>query len=292
MIRLSEVVTNARSSTRLLGAPTTARLHFMKAIPAKFQKPTTRVKVPGLADDIQIHTRGTDLQVVLQTFEDRDYALGWCRPYQEHIHALCKQTLADGQIPLIIDVGANMGASTRLFADAYPDCHVYAVEPEPGNFRMLQANTEGHPRITLFKAALWDQTATLSQVCEGSGWGCRIQEGKGVVSTPSVTIPELLARDSRMRPIIVKIDIEGAEVQALRSNNAWVDDVPLMIYEQHDNLWEWLGPWQGSGHAFNAPLSRRVREKLHRGENDYAFLHPDELLSSSSLKNIASYRAI
>ena len=90
----------------------------------------------------------------------------------------------------------------------------------------------------------------------------------------SVTVPALLAADPRLRIVIAKIDIEGAESELLRSQTEWIDDVALVVFEQHDNLWHWLGLWQGTGHAFFAALSRRKREYLMRGENVFALLHP------------------
>jgi len=80
--------------------------------------------------------------------------------------------------------------------------------------------------------------------------------------------------DKKWRAIIAKIDIEGAEVNLLKSDNEWIDDVPLVIFEQHDPLWHWLGPSQVNGHAFFSVLPRRKREYLMREENVFAFLHP------------------
>jgi hypothetical protein len=83
-----------------------------------------------------------------------------------------------------------------------------------------------------------------------------------------------LGRDEKLRLLIAKIDIEGAETKVLQSNTEWIDEVPLVVFEHHDMLWHWLGPWQGSGHSFFSVLSRRKREYLSKGENTFAFLHP------------------
>lgn len=282
MSRLRDAARNGLTSCRVLGIPAASKLHMLKVHPrASRNQAPIRVPVPGIPDGLWVRPRGTDLPVVLQTFEKRAYALDWCPPYPERIRGLCARAVAEGRIPLIIDVGANIGASTRLFAESFPECHVYAVEPEQGNFDMLCMNTEMNERITLFRAALWDQPTKLSQIYEGSGWACRIQEGDGgVAPTPCITIPELLALDPRMRPVIVKIDIEGAERFALRSNTRWVHQVPLMVYEQHDGLFHWLGKDPGCGDAFEAALHGKRWARLRLGENDYAFMHPDDIGAS------------
>lgn len=264
---------------RLLGMFSASKLCMMRAFPGMQRDSTVRVQLRGFASAFWVRPRSSDLDVALQIFLARDYDLSRFQPYKLHILDLCHRICREGNIPLIIDAGANIGASTLWFALNFPDCQVFAVEPDVGNFATLERNSEGHPNIRLFNAGLWDRPTALSPVYEnGTGWACRVEEkscGKARIS--SVTIPELLAEDERLRPVIVKIDIEGAETEVLRSNNEWVDDVPLLIFEAHDNFWHWLGTWQGTGHAFFSTLVRRKREYLSRGENMFAFLYPEPL---------------
>jgi FkbM family methyltransferase len=41
--------------------------------------------------------------------------------------------LRHGQTPLILDLGANIGASAVWFAVRYPAAHIVAFEPHPDN---------------------------------------------------------------------------------------------------------------------------------------------------------------
>jgi FkbM family methyltransferase len=220
---------------------------------------------------------GSDLNVILQIFSSRDYDLSWCAPYKNHIEKICTRIRSQKNVPLIIDAGANIGASTVWFAVNFPDCIIFAIEPEQKNFALLRKNTESYKNVTIFNAALWNEPGTLSLADEaGTGWGCRVEAKADRAGTVrAITIPELLAEESNIRPVIVKIDIEGAETGLLRNQTAWLDQVPLVIFEQHDNLWGWLGPRQGTGHAFFSNLVRQKREYLSRGENVLAFLHPE-----------------
>jgi FkbM family methyltransferase len=237
----------------------------------------THIHPPGCPAGLWIRPQGTDLDVALQIFETRDYDLSWCRPYKEHIEAMCTRIRTDGDVPVIIDAGANIGASTLWFSLNFPDCRVFAIEPDQANFEMLARNTADRPNVTPFHAGLWDRLTNLSVVSNGDdSWGRRVAEDPGRDGKiGSVTIPELLEKEPRLRLLIVKIDIEGAETAVFRSNTEWVDKVPLLIFEPHDNLWQWLGTWQGTGHAFFSALARRKREYMFRGENVFAFLHSD-----------------
>jgi len=239
--------------------------------------PLTQVRLPGVLASLWVRPQGSDLDVAVQIFLTRDYDLDWCAPYKRHIEGVCERIRAAGDVPLIIDAGANIGASTLWFSLNYPDCRIFAVEPDRGNFETLARNTERQVNVTRFHAGLWDRSASLSVVSDhDDSWGRRVGEEAGPdAAIASVTIPELLEHEPRLRPLIVKIDIEGAETAVFRSNTEWVDKVPLLIFGPHDNLWQWLGTWQSTGHAFFAALARRRREYLFHGENVFAFLHPD-----------------
>lgn len=279
MERLRRVGKQSVQLSQLLGILSASKIYVMKTLPKKPSGFTMQVQPKGFPSAVWMRPNGSDLEVILQIFLDRDYDLGRFHPYKLHILDLCQRIRREGNVPLIIDAGANIGASTLWFAVNFPDCQVFAIEPDPGNFATLKQNAEGHSNIRLFNAGLWDRPTALSSVDEGgTGWGSRVEERPDAKTTlSSVTIPELLAEDKRLRPVIVKIDIEGAETNVLRSNTDWVDDIPLLIFESHDNLWHWLGTWQGTGHAFFSTLVRRKREYLSRGENVFAFLYPELL---------------
>ena len=61
---------------------------------------------------------------------------------------------------LILDVGANVGATSMFFAINYPKAKIFSFEPTEMNFRWLQKNTEGFKNITrIKKGAYFNDTA-------------------------------------------------------------------------------------------------------------------------------------
>ena len=83
--------------------------------------------------------------------------------------------------------------------------------------------------------------------------GTEQREGRRPVGT--VTVQRLLAEDCRYRPLIVKLDIEGAETGLLSSNTEWLDDV-----RRPDRLRPAGGP-RGTGRR----RARRQRRGQARG---------------------------
>ncbi len=65
--------------------------------------------------------------------------------------------LAD-RIDLVVDVGANIGAASLFFSNAYPLAHVVAFEPGAFPFKYLEANTSNMDEITTLKGALLDRS--------------------------------------------------------------------------------------------------------------------------------------
>jgi predicted O-methyltransferase YrrM len=88
--------------------------------------------------------RGTraDLGVIEQIFQQQDYSL---KPLQRgaELQALYERIAGAGQAPLILDAGANIGASVLYFAQAFPRARIAALEPARNNFEVLQANIAG-----------------------------------------------------------------------------------------------------------------------------------------------------
>src|SRR4051812_16185801 len=98
----------------------------------------------GEGPERAFHHRGTpaDLGVIEQMFSQQDYSLDRLRRAPE-LQALYEALAAGAGRPLIIDAGANIGASAVYFGCTFPAAHIVAIEPARSNFELLQANTQG-----------------------------------------------------------------------------------------------------------------------------------------------------
>jgi FkbM family methyltransferase len=139
---------------------------------------------------------------------------------------------------LIVDLGANVGYSSAYFLSQFKGCSVIAVEPDPSNFAALQKNVAPYSdRVTTIQAAVWPRQERLDLNFDHAGlgqeWGVRVKAAAdGAVE--AITIPELLRVSGQDRISVLKIDIEGAEVDLFNSGaEEWLDKVDNVVIELH-----------------------------------------------------------
>jgi FkbM family methyltransferase len=140
----------------------------------------------------------------------------------------------------IVDVGANIGYTTVLFARAAAEpFRVFAFEPEEENFRRLAANVRRHgvaARTALVQAAAGDSDGAVPL------WRNERHHGDHRVATPAfaaghsgfVDVPlvalDTFARERIDGPIaFVKIDVQGFEPSVLRGMEAILDANPTLV---------------------------------------------------------------
>jgi FkbM family methyltransferase len=176
--------------------------------------------------------------------------------------------LGENKIPLIIDAGANIGASAVWFANAFPKSYIVAIEPEIDNYRLLARNSGGL-NIEPVKAAIGSTDGFASVVDPGRGeWGYQtVNNATG--ECRRVAIRSLLAEkiQAGSSPFILKVDIEGGEDDLFEGDASWVDEFPLIVIELHD----WMLPGQKTSHSFLKAIAPRDRDLIIRGENVFSF---------------------
>lgn len=153
----------------------------------------------------------------------------------------CLRHLADGG--LVIDCGANVGYSSVYLLSVFPKCRVVAVEPDEGNFSMLQRNVEAFgERVRCVRAGVWSQCAPLAisqdKYRDGAEWTKQVRVcGPGEVAEfNGVDINALLAESGQDRISLLKMDIEGAEAVVFSENyEGWLTKVDTIAIELHND---------------------------------------------------------
>lgn len=181
--------------------------------------------------------QGSDREVIDQCFAEAQYDFPG-GPHGLLLQALYKEILAAGRKPLIIDCGANIGASVVWFNARYPEAHIVAVEPAPDNFAVLTRNC-ANLDVDLRQAgvAATDGVAYLSSHDE-CYMGYRTNTDHLGQQIAVVSVATLVASKSpeRYTPFLLKIDIEGAEKGLFQGDCAALNRFPLIILEPHDRL--------------------------------------------------------
>lgn len=168
----------------------------------------------------------SDLQVFHQIFIEREY------------EPLCD--LRD--VGLVVDCGANVGYSSAYFLSRFPASRVVAVEPDAGNYAMLDRNLRAYgDRATLIHAGIWSENrplkASRDPYRDGREWSFRVRpaEADEEADFRGVSIPSLLETAGSSRISLLKMDIEGAEAVVFRGNVEWLDRVDAIAIELHDD---------------------------------------------------------
>jgi len=213
-----------------------------------------------------------DQGVIRQVFIDKDYDITqWPQGkslVEYHYSASRKQT------SLIVDAGANIGASSVYFACIYPNSCIFTIEPEPNNFSLLTQNM-GAMNYFGFNGAISNIDGELELFNPGlSDWGFRtkkVNTGSSISTSKVKCIsPNTILQHSyaeKTSPLILKIDIEGAEEALFEGNTDWLDKFPLVIIELHD----WMLPFSGSSKNFLKAIAQYEFDFLHKGENIFLF---------------------
>lgn len=137
--------------------------------------------------------------------------------------------------PVFFDVGANVGTFSAAISDSFPGAIIYAFEPHPGNFKLLQAQTD--PGIVKCHCVAVGASEGAAKLFDRSG--CNGSEHatlhEAVISTlhkEEVTVIETqvrtldeFARHEKIEYIdFLKIDTEGHELFVLQGALRLIDE--------------------------------------------------------------------
>jgi FkbM family methyltransferase len=143
----------------------------------------------------------------------------------------------------ILDLGANVGYASALFASRYPSAQIVAVEPDPGNYRQCVVNLEPYgPRVKSLMGAVWARRSRLALArgvgCDGREWATQVVESSNAESADveAWDMPALLDLANQQTVDILKIDIEGSEAEVFAANTAeWLPRVRNICIELHSD---------------------------------------------------------
>lgn len=136
----------------------------------------------------------------------------------------------------VVDGGANAGQFARAAAETWRDARVISFEPLPDVAGVLRRNLGGlGARVRVEQAALGATTGVLpfyraaytlgsSALPPGDGASTRIE-------VPVVRLDDALAEEALARPVLLKLDLQGYEIEALRGGSATLARVDAVLIE-------------------------------------------------------------
>ncbi len=187
------------------------------------RRPTTiLVRTHGIAHPLRLRLRTTDVSVFEEIILNAEYSIEPANPPR-----------------VIVDAGANIGLTSVFFANRFPEALIFAIEPEPSNFEMLQINAAPYPKIVPVHAALWKESTHLKLTDPGAGsWGFQTEECRAESTITNfvrgMTLDELMTAHDCDYIDVLKIDVEGAEKEIFETSASWIDRVGAILVELHD----------------------------------------------------------
>jgi FkbM family methyltransferase len=215
------------------------------------------IPVPSLNYEISLRPKTSDIPTYTQVFIRREYD---------------SPNLPDAPRS-IVDLGANIGLATVFFGLRYPNAQIISVEPEYNNFKLMEDNTRAlGARINPLHAAAWTEDGTINLHTETDdgfalgAWGAQVSDRATAASkrTPCFRLETLLTRFGLDAIDILKVDIEGAELEVFSGEaQRWLPKIKLIIVETHDRF------RPGSDAAVRRALAPMFEHLPSNGENQF-----------------------
>jgi len=187
---------------------------------------THSVKPRHATHPLAYRVGSADLDVFRQIFIDREYS------------PLCDMP----QVGVVIDCGANVGYSSAFFLSQFPACRVIAIEPDAGNFAMLERNMRPYgTRVALLRGGVWSHDVPLTisreRYRDGREWTVQVRPcaAHEALDFRGFGIAELFVPFGFDRISLLKMDIEGAETIVFQGDVDWLDRVDAIAIELHDD---------------------------------------------------------
>lgn len=205
--------------------------------------------VGGLAAGARINLGGSYLR----------YLTGDAEPV---VQQTLEQTLGPGQV--VYDVGSNIGFFTIICSKLVgPQGRVYAFEPMPQNAATLRRNValNGLENVVVVERAAASSTGTAElMISSWSAFHALAVDGvdpphgsRSRITVETVTLDDFVAAGDIRSPDLVKIDVEGAELQVIKGMSEMIlATKPLLLCELHGTNSEYLRMLDSLGYDVQA----------------------------------------
>lgn len=199
-----------------------------------------------------VRMRKSDIYTLAEVFRERQYDLD----------------TTPAPAPFVIDAGANVGFATLWFLGRYPGARVHCFEPAPGNLELLRHNVGNRPDVVINAAALGRDAGRLELHLAASAAMHSLKDegtGEGTVGVDVVNLAAYLDDANIDRVDVLKLDVEGSELDVLEGMERRLDRVHIIVGELHETLVD--------GTRFYSLLERHGFRRVRRAESHESGVH-------------------
>lgn len=137
--------------------------------------------------------------------------------------------------PVILDGGANVGLAIFYWKQRYPDAQITAFEPDPEIFDILRWNCQSHgySDVELIQKGLWKRETEMHFASDSADAGHFTEVGQ-FEDKKDEPISTIRLRPFLNEPIdLLKLDIEGSEVEVILDCEGALNNVKRLFVEYH-----------------------------------------------------------
>lgn len=198
-----------------------------------------------------------------------------------------KPWLADEAFGTVVDVGVNHGQFLHLARRLWPVADIVGIEPNAALADRARSVCAADSRVRIETCAAGERDGNIDLFVTANDQNSSTHQptaafhddrsADGVVRTDTVQVRRLDALlDGCSAPILLKIDVQGAELDVLRGAGARLDDVSVIIVESpfetayedaagFDDIYRFLTEsgfvYQGALGQLNSKITGRVRQE-------------------------------
>lgn len=201
------------------------------------------------------------------------------RPFSSSAFVLARDLrVGCGPLRTVVDVGANAGQFSLAIAREHPAASVIAVEPLPDVAAALRANVNGHARIRVVECAVGSvrgaaainrhaYTLSSSMLATTDAFatefpGAARRGETRAVDVEVVPLDQMLAPGDLIGPTLLKLDVQGFEIEALKGAEKllphcdWVlaEAAVERVYDGEPLFTELFDHLRGAGFVFDRPV--------------------------------------
>ena len=165
--------------------------------------------------------------------------------YYQHAVVMPRDIFEASEHDVLAECGAYEGGGVYMFIGETKNQYDYIYAFEPGELEYLIASRSFEHNnvlnLELHRMAVCDIDGTIRFSEDNSMQGACIIEDGGT-EVPSTTLDTFFSRTDRAKPTLIRMDIEGAEISALRGAKGLIRDfkpnLAISSYHRLEDYWE------------------------------------------------------
>jgi FkbM family methyltransferase len=175
----------------------------------------------------------------------------------------------------IIDAGANLGQFARAATETFPGARIIAFEPLPEIAEAMRRNLGDRPHVQVLAQALgredgvvrfhrneYSQASSVLSLRPEAAAAYNLRE-RDLVDVPVVQLDTALRGETLHPPVLLKLDLQGYELEALRgaeetlgrTDHVLVEVALDSMYEGQPTLEELVSFLDAAGFRFLSPVA-------------------------------------